>query len=72
MSSEKREPSIVTHDREPVWGTAISSVANALIDSDRVTAHDYSEDSNWVAERTSRTYQGLQSEADPLVVPVST
>ena len=52
ISSEKREPSIVTRDCEHVWGTAISSVANAFINSDRVTAHDYSEDSNWVVERT--------------------
>ena len=52
MSSEKHEPSIVTHDCEPVWDTAIGSVANAFINSDRVTAHGYSEDSNWVAERT--------------------
>ena len=52
MSSEKCEPSIVTHDCEPVWGTAIGLVANAFISSDRVTAHDYSEDSNRVAERT--------------------
>ena len=28
MSSEKRELSIVTHDCERAWGTAISSVAN--------------------------------------------
>ena len=46
MSSEKRELSTVTHDCEHVLGTAISSVANTLIISDRAAAHDCSEDSN--------------------------
>ena len=43
-------------------------VVSTIVDSDQVTAHDYSEDSNWA----QIGYQNLQLEADPLVVPVST